>query len=161
MCVDPVSVDVTLPSDLSEARLLQERIEEELRACRYGERDVFAIKLAVEEALVNAIKHGNQMDPDKVVHVAYQITCDRFDIRITDEGPDYGVTVSVTIKNTGQAGSITIMPEVSTSEGEWDRTQSLHFDAGEVKSLDYFFKEPSMNAENIHYGVSVFPSASR
>jgi serine/threonine-protein kinase RsbW len=89
MCVDPVSVDVTLPSDLSEARLLQERIEEELRACGYGERDVFAVKLAVEEALVNAIKHGNQMDPDKQVHVAYRITCDRFDITITDEGPGF------------------------------------------------------------------------
>jgi serine/threonine-protein kinase RsbW len=89
MCADPVSVDVTLSSDLSEARLLQERIEEELRACGYGERDVFAIKLAVEEALVNAIKHGNQMDPDKQVHVSYRITCDRFDIMITDEGPGF------------------------------------------------------------------------
>ena len=33
----------------------------------YTEHDIFAIKLAVEEALVNAIKHGNQMDPDKTV----------------------------------------------------------------------------------------------
>ena len=29
MCTDPVSVDVTLQSDLSEARLLQDRIEAE------------------------------------------------------------------------------------------------------------------------------------
>ncbi|MDB5313528.1 MAG: rsbW [Gemmataceae bacterium] len=83
------SADVTIPSDLSEARLIQDRIEEALQSSAYGERDIFAIKLAVEEALVNAIKHGNQMDPDKQVHVSYQITAERFDVRITDEGPGF------------------------------------------------------------------------
>lgn len=89
MNADCVSTDVTIQSDLSEARLLQNRIEEALQACAYSEHDIFAIKLAVEEALVNAIKHGNQMDPDKRVVVSYQITPERFDVRITDEGPGF------------------------------------------------------------------------
>jgi len=89
MCANHVNVDLTLPSDLGEARVLQARIEEALLANTYNEHDVFAIKLAVEEALVNAIKHGNQLDPDKNVNVSYQVTCERFDIKIADEGPGF------------------------------------------------------------------------
>ena len=58
-------------------------------ATAYSEHDIFAIKLALEEALVNAIKHGNQMDPDKRVLVGYQVTPQRFEIRITDEGQGF------------------------------------------------------------------------
>lgn len=87
---DPrISAERVIPSDLGEARRLQDEIEEALQAVRYGDRDIFSIKLALEEALVNAIKHGNQMDPDKRVHVAYTVTPERFDIRITDEGSGF------------------------------------------------------------------------
>jgi hypothetical protein len=53
-----------IPSDLVIARQIQDEIEEALHAEAYCDRDVFCIKLALEEALVNAVKHGNQMDPD-------------------------------------------------------------------------------------------------
>jgi len=86
MTSDPVTDDLTIPSDLAEAHALQDRIEASLQSIGYGENDRFKIRLAVEEALVNAIKHGNQLDSDKRVQVSYQITADRFDIRITDEG---------------------------------------------------------------------------
>jgi serine/threonine-protein kinase RsbW len=76
-------------SDLGEVRLLQDRLETALAAAGWTESEQFAIKLAVEEAVVNAIKHGNQMDPDKKVKVAYTITETRFDIRIEDEGPGF------------------------------------------------------------------------
>jgi serine/threonine-protein kinase RsbW len=89
MCANHVSVDLSIPSDLGEARVLQARIEDALVATAYNEHDIFAIKLAVEEALVNAIKHGNQLDPDKKVDVSFQVTCERFDIRIVDEGPGF------------------------------------------------------------------------
>jgi serine/threonine-protein kinase RsbW len=83
------SVEVTIPSDLAEARRVQTLIEEALQASAYSEHDIFSIKLALEEALVNAIKHGNQMDPDKRVFVTYRVTPFRFDIRITDEGQGF------------------------------------------------------------------------
>ena len=38
----------------------------------WGEEHTFGIHLAVEEALMNAIKHGNQRDPEKFVYVLYQ-----------------------------------------------------------------------------------------
>jgi serine/threonine-protein kinase RsbW len=89
MGVAQMATELTIPSDLAEARRVQEMIEEALQASAYTEHDIFSIKLALEEALVNAIKHGNQMDPDKRVYIVYRVTTERFDIRITDEGAGF------------------------------------------------------------------------
>ena len=83
------TTELAIPSDFAEARRVQDLISEALLASAYSEHDIFAIKLALEEALVNAIKHGNQMDPDKQVFVVYHVTPERFDIRITDEGAGF------------------------------------------------------------------------
>jgi serine/threonine-protein kinase RsbW len=84
-----VPADLVVSSDLSEVRRIQDDIEAVLSAARFGETDQFAVKLAVEEALVNAIKHGNQMDPAKTVRVRYWVVGDLFHIRITDQGPGF------------------------------------------------------------------------
>ena len=83
------SGEFDIPSDLREARRVQNTIEETLRVCRYTEHEIFSIRLALEEALVNAIKHGNQMDPDKRVKGQYRVTPERFEVRIADEGPGF------------------------------------------------------------------------
>jgi serine/threonine-protein kinase RsbW len=80
---------MVIPSDLGEARRVQAEIEQALHAVQFLEHDIFAIKLALEEALVNAIKHGNQMDRAKLVRVAYHVSADRFEVQITDEGPGF------------------------------------------------------------------------
>ena len=80
------AVEVVIPSDVAEARLIQDQIEQLLQSCCAHEKDVFGIRLALEEALVNAIKHGNQMDRSKRVHVKYRLEGNRFEIVIRDEG---------------------------------------------------------------------------
>jgi serine/threonine-protein kinase RsbW len=52
----------------------------------FGEDMVFAVHLSLEEAFVNAIKHGNHGDPKKKILVDCLITPEKFDISITDEG---------------------------------------------------------------------------
>jgi len=47
------------------------------------------VQLAVEEALVNAIKHGNKDDPAKSVRVLVQTSPDQLRVEITDEGPGF------------------------------------------------------------------------
>jgi serine/threonine-protein kinase RsbW len=79
-------VDVVIPSDPAEARRVQEAIEQLLRAHHATEKDIFGIRLALEEALVNAIKHGNQMDRSKKVAIVSRVEAERFEIHITDEG---------------------------------------------------------------------------
>ena len=82
--------ELVIASDLAEARRVQSTIEEALQvAGHFGEHEIFAIKLALEEALVNAIKHGNQLDRAKSVRVAFHVGRDRFDVQITDEGPGF------------------------------------------------------------------------
>lgn len=84
-----VAADVTIPSDPTEARRIQDEIEQLLQGRPINEHDVFSVKLALEEALVNAIKHGNQMDRTKKVRIVYQLHADRFEIRISDEGAGF------------------------------------------------------------------------
>lgn len=88
--VGPVPfVDLTLPSDTAEARRFQEVIEQNLQQRRVAENEVFSVRLALEEALVNAIKHGNQFDPTKKVFVSYRFLDNRFEIQITDQGSGF------------------------------------------------------------------------
>lgn len=84
-----VAADVTIPSDTIEARRVQDEIERHLQARQVSEHDIFSIKLALEEALVNAMKHGNQMDRAKKVYISYQIFADRFDVQISDDGSGF------------------------------------------------------------------------
>jgi serine/threonine-protein kinase RsbW len=78
--------DVTIPSDTGEARKVQDEIESRLQALQVTEKEIFSVRLALEEALVNAIKHGNQLDRAKKVHISYRFLADRLEIQITDEG---------------------------------------------------------------------------
>jgi serine/threonine-protein kinase RsbW len=80
------SRDVVIPSDPAAARGVQDEIEQLLREHRYTDHEVFSIKLALEEALVNAIKHGNRFDRSKKVSISYTVLPERFDILISDEG---------------------------------------------------------------------------
>jgi serine/threonine-protein kinase RsbW len=84
-----VFTDVIIPSDHAEARRVQEEIEQLLRDRPTPDQEIFGIRLALEEALVNAIKHGNQMDRAKRVQISYRLLADRFEIRITDEGAGF------------------------------------------------------------------------
>jgi serine/threonine-protein kinase RsbW len=82
----PERTELVIPSDPVEARRVQELIEHQLRHFKFDERDVFSIRLALEEAIVNAIKHGNQLDRNKKVHISYLVRSEHFEIQITDEG---------------------------------------------------------------------------
>ncbi len=52
----------------------------------YEETDIFGVRLALEEALANAIKHGHHYDPAKRVAIRYRVGDDAVVARITDEG---------------------------------------------------------------------------
>jgi serine/threonine-protein kinase RsbW len=44
------------------------------------------VRLGLQEALVNAAKHGNDLDPSKQVEVRYQVTADECSWVIADQG---------------------------------------------------------------------------
>jgi serine/threonine-protein kinase RsbW len=77
-----------IPSDLAAVPPLQEEIGTVVGKA-FAEHEAFAVKMAVEEALVNAIKHGNQLDPDKTVRVHCDVEQNRVYVEIEDQGPGY------------------------------------------------------------------------
>jgi serine/threonine-protein kinase RsbW len=60
-----------------------------LEARGFSQDDVFAVHLALEEAFLNAVKHGNRMDPRKKVTIEYLVDPEKVEIRMTDEGPGF------------------------------------------------------------------------
>jgi serine/threonine-protein kinase RsbW len=68
---------------------LQEQILRQLEELQFAEHDLFGVRLALEEALVNAIKHGNRLDPTKNVRVQWIIDHERVVIEIEDEGEGF------------------------------------------------------------------------
>ncbi|HMF13900.1 MAG TPA: ATP-binding protein [Gemmataceae bacterium] len=55
----------------------------------HAEKDVFGLRLALEEALVNAIKHGHRYDPSKRVAVRYCFQADCVLVEVEDQGPGF------------------------------------------------------------------------
>ncbi len=84
--------EVVIPSDTDAGQAVQERIVARLESLEYSMRDVFGIRLALEEALVNAIKHGNGLDPDKTVRVNCLIEDDLLRVEIEDQGPGFNMS---------------------------------------------------------------------
>jgi serine/threonine-protein kinase RsbW len=80
---------MTIASDYADAREVQRLIREEVEKAGFDPDSQFAIKLALEEALINAIKHGNKLDKNKRVQVEWRVTPQFVEIMIEDEGPGF------------------------------------------------------------------------
>ncbi|MFQ6047761.1 MAG: ATP-binding protein [Phycisphaerae bacterium] len=81
--------EIIIPSDLSAAKQPEQRILQEVRRCGYGPQEAFAIKLALEEAITNAIRHGNGNDPSKRIIIGFSVSPQRAVIRVADEGEGF------------------------------------------------------------------------
>ena len=78
-----------LSSTLAAAKDVEEEIVRQAEASGYPADAVFAIKLSLEEALTNAMKHGNRMDPSKQICVEYQINSENAVIVVEDQGAGF------------------------------------------------------------------------
>jgi len=83
------SADWCIPSRHGAGKAVEDEILDRMRAHEWSEHDVFAVHLSLEEALVNAIKHGNCLCDTKNVSVSCRLAKDRLWICITDEGAGF------------------------------------------------------------------------
>lgn len=58
-----MGAELTIPFGLAELRLLSEVIDAAFRTAPLTPHEHFSLKLAVEEALVNALKNGTSLAP--------------------------------------------------------------------------------------------------
>src|SRR5262249_47369272 len=70
-------------------RPLWECLENWMRVFGYSGKDIFAVRLALGEAVINAFRHGNQGDPCKAVRVSYLVTPSEAAAEVEDEGPGF------------------------------------------------------------------------
>ncbi|MEY3204562.1 MAG: Serine/threonine-protein kinase BtrW [Planctomycetota bacterium] len=81
--------EIDLPSERGVSRMVTDDLLEQLGIHGWSPSDIFAIHLAAEEAIVNAIVHGNKLDPTKKVHVSCEVSAERVCIQIDDEGEGF------------------------------------------------------------------------
>lgn len=77
---------LVIPSELAEICRTQQTIVNKVSEAGFNENAAFAVRLALDEALSNAVRHGNCGDPNKQVVVEYCIDDTEVMITITDEG---------------------------------------------------------------------------
>jgi serine/threonine-protein kinase RsbW len=77
---------VVLKGIMSELRAVCAKVMSLAKTLNYSGDDLFAVHLAMEEAIVNAVKHGNKLDTSKTVSVEYDVSPERIDISVSDEG---------------------------------------------------------------------------
>ncbi len=85
----PISRSMVVESRPSAIDGVYRRILTELEANNFGEDDIFAVHLALAEAFVNAVKHGNKMDPEKKVKIEYSVVLDKVEISMADDGSGF------------------------------------------------------------------------
>jgi serine/threonine-protein kinase RsbW len=64
-----------------------------LKTNSFSEDDIFAVHLALEEAFINAVKHGNKLNPDKDVQIDYSIDPEKIEIFVSDQGEGFNPKV--------------------------------------------------------------------
>ena len=89
---DLFAKEVDLPFCELNIEALQVEIATELSSRNYPKEGVFAVRLAIEEALVNAYCHGNQKDSAKRVTFQCSIDQDAAQFEVGDEGGGFDIS---------------------------------------------------------------------
>ena len=56
----------------------------------FGASSIFAVRLAIEEAITNAFEHGHEgLDPSLNVRVEYAVTPKNIEVAVEDQGPGF------------------------------------------------------------------------
>ena len=80
---------IRIPSRVAEVAGVWQQIVASARTMGFDHDAAFAIRLALDEAVTNAVKHGNGADPSKTVTIRYTLTPRRLEVTVCDEGPGF------------------------------------------------------------------------
>jgi len=83
------TLSATLPSALDAYQDFVQSALDSLTELGWSQCDLFAVHMALEESISNAVRHGNKEDPAKKVNVEMRLSADHFWARICDEGPGF------------------------------------------------------------------------
>ena len=78
-----------LRSALTEVSGLTAQMLKQLEPLALSEDDIFGLRLSLEEAFINAVRHGNKNDPAKKILVKIDASPEGVEIEIKDEGQGF------------------------------------------------------------------------
>ena len=84
-----MKISEKIPSSLERIPSFISTIIERIRPLGIPEEEIFNIRLSLEEALVNAVKYGNKLDPQLTVEVKVQLDSDKLVIEVKDQGEGF------------------------------------------------------------------------
>jgi serine/threonine-protein kinase RsbW len=82
-------IKLAVGSRIGYVDLVHEMAEAIARGSRFPKPAALDIALAVREAFINAVKHGNGNDASKQVEVEFESNASRFMVRVRDEGDGF------------------------------------------------------------------------
>jgi serine/threonine-protein kinase RsbW len=68
---------------------LLDTVADAMTGLGFPDQDAFGVRLALEEALVNSVRHGHGNDPTKQVVVRYKVVQDYALVEVEDQGPGF------------------------------------------------------------------------
>ena len=86
---NPVKLEIMIPSNTADGLSAQEKLVALMEKFEYSMRDVFAMRLSLEEGITNAIRHGNKFASDKNVIIRCDISTEKMRVVIVDEGEGF------------------------------------------------------------------------
>jgi len=84
------AIGIDLVHDRPRISALIDRILARAEDEGFGASSLFAIRLAIEEAVTNAFEHGHAgLDPTTPIHIDYAVSSDQIEIAIEDQGSGF------------------------------------------------------------------------
>ena len=84
-----LSEAMKISSELKNVKLVSAEILESLLPFNIASHDLLDIRLCLEEALINAIKYGNKLQPDLSIEITYSIENSILKITVLDQGKGF------------------------------------------------------------------------
>ena len=75
-----------IPSTEAQAVAVLKQVVADAESVGYSKENIFAIRLALDEALANAIRHGNAGDASKSITIEWRIEPKQVHITVEDQG---------------------------------------------------------------------------
>jgi serine/threonine-protein kinase RsbW len=108
-----MSGHLTLVNDRDQINAVQDLIVEGAEEMGFPSASRFALRLAMEEAIVNAFKHGHRgLPPETPVRIEYDLSPERVRVAVEDRGPGFRLdhvpdpTLDENLENPGGRGLV-------------------------------------------------------
>lgn len=81
-----MKTDFSIASEMKNLAIVRQKVDDVASECGFTEADIYQMKVAVSEAVANAIEHGSPNGPKSIVHVYIECDSQRTVIEVLDQG---------------------------------------------------------------------------